>query len=79
MNLRERAKRRIFENKVSDLQKKILKYLEPENLYELEKEIQEILRAERALMKVASRLNVSPDHLQKVLDDLIDIINLLQI
>lgn len=63
----------------SNLQKKVIQSIEPKNLIELEKELKEILRAERALMKAASRLNVSPARLQQVIDDLIDIINLIQI
>lgn len=63
----------------SKLQKKIIKLIEPKNLLELEKELKEILQAERALVKFANRLNVSPSRLQQVIDDIIDIINLIQI
>lgn len=63
----------------SELQKKIIKFIEPKNLLELEEELKEILQAERALVKFANRLNVSPSRLQQVIDDIIDIINLIQI
>jgi hypothetical protein len=63
----------------SELQKKIIKLIEPKNLLELEKELKEILQAERALVKFANRLNVTPSRLQQVIDDIIDIINLIQI
>ena len=63
----------------SRLQKKIIKLIEPENLLELEEELKEVLQAERALVKFANRLNVSPSRLQQVIDDIIDIINLIQI
>lgn len=63
----------------SRLQKKIIKLIEPENLLELEEELKEVLQAERALVKFANRLNVTPNKLQQVIDDIIDIINLIQI
>jgi DNA-directed RNA polymerase subunit F len=63
----------------STLQKKIIKLIEPKNLLELEEELKEILQAERALVKFANRLNVTPSRLQQVIDDIIDIINLIQI
>lgn len=63
----------------SRLQKQIIKWIDPENLLELEEELKEILQAERALIKLANRFNITPNRLQQVIDDLIDIINLLQI
>lgn len=71
--------RLIAERKSSSLQKKLIRYLEPENLLELEEELKELLQVERVLMKIASRLNVSPNQLQTVIEDLLDIINLLQV
>ena len=77
--LKESAKRQLIEKKVSDIQKKIVAYLEPENLLELEEELKELLQAERALVKLAGRLNISVQRLQSVIDEFIDLINLLQI
>jgi hypothetical protein len=77
--LKTSVKRQLVENEVSDLQKKIVKVLEPENLLELEKELREILQAERLLLKLSGRLNISAQRLQKVIEEFLDLISLLQI
>jgi len=76
---RVKLSRLLAERKASGLQKALIKYLEPENLLELEEELKELLQVERSLVKAASRMNVSPNRLVTVIEDLIDIINLLQI
>lgn len=63
----------------SELQKRLIQHLEPQNLLDLEERLKEVLQTERALLKLANRLDVSPTVLQSVVDDLIDIVNLLQI
>lgn len=73
--LREDVQRLIQED--SRLQKKIIQWIEPKNLLHLEEELKEILRVERLLIKAANRLNVTPNKLQQVIDDLLDIIDLL--
>jgi len=63
----------------TSLQKRVLKYLEPDNLRDIEQELQRILRVERVLAKLASRIDVSPRRLQSAIENLLDIINLIQI
>jgi len=71
-------KKHLIEESSNSLQKRVLKYLEPESLLDVEKELEQLLRAESALMKLSSRFNVSPHKLQKSIEDLIDIIDIVQ-
>lgn len=71
-------KRHVMEESTR-LQKRVLKYLEPENLRGVEQELQHLLRAERALVKLASRFDISPSKLQNTIENLLDIINLIQV
>lgn len=71
-------KRHLIEESTT-LQKRILKYLEPDNLRGIEQELQNLLRAEHALVKFASRLDISPRRLQTVVEDLLDIVNIIQL
>ena len=75
MESRKPFERLVLESKASALQKELVNYID----LELERELKEILRAERALMKVAGRLNVSPQRLQMIIEDFLDLINLMQI
>lgn len=63
----------------TSLQKRVLKYLEPDNLHGIEQKLQQLLRAERTLVKLSSRLDVSPRRLQTVIEDLLDVVNLIQL
>jgi hypothetical protein len=72
-------KNALLERKASKVQKAIVDHLDPESLLELEEELRELLVAERALMKLASRINVSPARLQTIIDDFVDLINLMQL
>lgn len=74
-----KLKRSILESKASSLQKKLVHHLDPDHLLDLEEKLKEALQVERVLMKLASRMNVSPARLQSVIEDFVDLINLLQI
>jgi hypothetical protein len=74
-----KLKRKLLEGKTSELQKRLVKYLDPEHVLELEEHLKEIIQVERVAIKAAQRLNIRPAQLQAAADDLLEIIQLLQI
>jgi hypothetical protein len=72
-------KRKFLESKASLIQKKIVRYLEPKSLLELEKELNYLLQTERALVKLSRQMNVSVDQLQMVIDDFLELLRLMQL
>lgn len=79
MESRKALERLVLESKASKLQKELVKYIDPDHILELERELKEILRVERALLKLAQRMNISPQRLQMVVEDFLDLINLMQL
>jgi len=72
-------KRKLLESKASSIQKKIVRYLEPKSLLELEKELNYFLQTERALVKLSRQMNVSVDQLQTIIDDFLELLRLMQL